>query len=277
MFSLGLALTLFAAGARGPSPTVAPEVADGLAFAMTFSADGRVLSGESFELRVPGSEGRLRLSFEQVTVAGRRFVALARLRNDTGRRLLALGLRLGEGGPVDFADLASGRESEGRPVEGAIPEATGLSTLLGRLTGVAEAGGFDVEGLEAIAAVETDAAGNLLVIGASGEYARLSPDGRPLSPVSRRAARAAKAAVSAAAPTATVARDVTGASWRVVESGGGAYAVEGRDARDALVARFAVPGESRPLALVAGRDRRLYVVRATGGRDGTAVLVYRVL
>lgn len=275
MFPVAVALILFAAGGPRPSPTVVPEVADGLAFAMTFSADGRVLSGESFDLRVPGSEGRLRLSFEQITVAGRRFVALARLRNDTGRRLLALGLRIGEGGPVEFADLASGRESEGRPVEGAIPEAAGFSTLLGRLTGVVDAGGFDVDGVEAIAAIETDKAGNLLVVGTAGVSIRLSPDGRPLSSASRRATLTPKA--TAAASPATVARDASGAEWRVVESAGGGCAIEGRDAKGALVARFAVPGESKPLALRTGRDRRLYLTRATGGRDGPAVLVFFVL
>ena len=283
------AAALATVSAASLAAVASPPAPSGLAFAVTLSQGGRSVSSDRFSLRVPGAKGTLVLTFEGIDLVGGTFASPVRLRNDTDADLLAVRVDLvsatetirvsdakgdvtrilpaSAGPPPSWDSLPKGAESSGQifrvgPV-GFAPE-TDLLIVLGAVSGVAPAGSFEVEGAKNPAGLESDAAGSLYVIDATGKVFRTGGDGKKAAEVRNPLPPHAEPGEACAHHRAA------GHSCRVAADGA-AWAIEGRDisqfgADGRRVRSFRPGGEGPPVALAFGKDGRLYV--ATAGEEG---------
>ncbi|KAA0256352.1 hypothetical protein FBQ97_07350 [Acidobacteria bacterium ACD] len=180
---LVLALGPLAAAPPAPAPpSEAP--ARGLAFAVALTKEGRSHSSETFDLRVPGAKGPLRLALEQLTYEGGTLHAVARVTNATGGAVGGLRLSLrgvsdarGEVAVAPFAPLELGDLEDGATSAGVVFRVGPLSlegrpepvVVLGDVSGIASVATVEVPGVAGAGAIGLDAEGRLLVADAPGK------------------------------------------------------------------------------------------------------------
>ncbi len=274
------AAPLAAAGVR-PAPGPAPSEAatpGGLAFALALGGSGDVLASGPYVLRVPGTEGPLRLELARLAVDGAQLRGEARLTNASGSLLSGLELDfrtvtstvravpgrtapeptpLSLSRPLSLGELLPGEATPFVPFEVApIPlgEEVTVVVLLGAVTGLAASPPIAVEGALRPVALDTDRSGRL--------YVATAGVGRVLRLTAASAATPAEAARPAAPPTGIALRRRDNALF--VATGGATIEVHRS-------------GRARPATLDAGRPVTLLRVDASGvlrAASGNGVLAF---
>lgn len=198
---------LLLAGVLVPALSLAQETprpeppARGLAFAVALTRGGRSHSGDTFDLRVPGAKGTLRLVLEQLTYEAGTLHAVARLTNRTGGALGGLRLSLRQvshaSGPISvppFVPLEVGDLKDGATSAGAVFQVGSLSfdgraeplVVLGEVSGIASSAAVEVPESTDVTAIGTDEEGRLLLADASGRrLLRAGADGKGTVVVAR--------------------------------------------------------------------------------------------
>jgi len=247
----GAVLALFVPVLASAAPA---PVTRGLTFALSFDGKGRSVVSGPFVLKVPGTKGTVKVTFDSAGLTGGMLDAPFRMKNDSGVDLFAV--------RVDLAGVTeSVRPADAAPFARAEGVAPPPPLAWDRIAAGAETPGDLFRGGPISFSPDTEV---VVVLGVVSGLAAV-----PANPkVDVRAPASKASACPGAAPLCRV--DAEGNVWRVEPAAGGKRGgLSERTRGGAVVRSFWFERGDRPVDLALAPDGRLLVFFDDGGKEGS--------